>query len=46
MLSRFFASSECSKCPRNANLHALEKSQTGVAEWEEPRHSGQLMAPP
>jgi len=22
---------------------SLQKSQTGVAEWEEPRHSGQLM---
>src|SRR5687767_11125795 len=43
MLSRFFASSECSKWPRNANAHVPEERvQTGVAEWEEPRHSGQL----
>src|SRR5687767_6967141 len=43
MLSRFFASSECSKWPRNANAHfPEERVQTGVAEWEEPRHSGRL----
>ena len=43
MLSRFFASSECSKWPRNANAHVPGKRvQTGVAEWEEPRHSGRL----
>src|SRR5262245_4702048 len=43
MLSRFFTSSECSKWPRNANAHVpVERVQTGVAEWEEPRHSGRL----
>ena len=45
MLSRFFASSECSKWPRNANLRcpSQERVRTEVAEWEEPRHSGPLM---
>src|SRR5215218_135071 len=43
MLSRFFTSSECSKWPRNANAHIPgERVQTGVAEWEEPRHSGRF----
>src|SRR5688572_3303414 len=45
MLSRFFASNECSKWPRNANGHD-QGVRTGVAEWEEPRHSGQLLLPP
>src|SRR5688572_14526918 len=45
MLSRFFASSVWSKWPRNANGHVLGELRTGVAEWEEPRHSGRLMPP-
>src|SRR5215217_4475069 len=45
MLSRFFASNECSKWPRNAKRHD-QGVQTGVAEWEEPRHSGRLLLPP
>src|SRR5215213_5168910 len=44
MLSRFFASNECSKWPRNANGHN-QGVQTGVAEWEEPRNSGRLVMP-
>src|SRR5688572_25375539 len=44
-VSRFFASSVCSKVPWNAKAHAVWsgrewRSRTGVAEWEEPRHHG------
>src|SRR5688500_11189993 len=45
-VSRFFASSVCSKVPWKAKAHAhavlvrAEVSRTAVAEWEEPRHHG------
>src|SRR5918997_6004928 len=43
-VSRFFASSVCSKVPWNAKAHAVGPatgvSRTAVAEWEEPRHHG------
>src|SRR5919107_12774 len=42
IVSRFFASSVCSKVPWKA-IHVPEvlgASRTEVAEWEEPRHPG------
>jgi hypothetical protein len=46
MVSRFFASSEYSKWPLNANVFfafaptGMGAISAGVAEWEEPRDSG------
>src|SRR3954469_14386493 len=45
IVSRFFASSECSKVPWKAKAHEFQQGAKGfsrseVAEWEEPRHLG------